>query len=368
VAFIEEGGTLPRVIVPAPSRIALVGTHPGGLPEPRLIASAADAAALAAESGADDTLGYAVSDFVAAGGRRVWVTAVPAGEPLGPALAALDALEDLGVIALSPAGSTGLTATDTRAAADYAASRRAVVLVAPAAPATGVDPGGSVGDDPAALVAALGLSPTQAGDVAAYGPWLLHPQNGAAAATTPIGVVAGLLDRTDRTRGLWTAPAGVEAAIPAGLAPQPRPDAATLASAGVNPIRIFPGRGAVLWGARTLGDGGDGQRYLSARRLVRHVERSLDRGLQWAAFEPNGEALWAQVRVLVADFLLGLWQAGALHGQQPSESFFVHCDRTTMIRNDIDSGRLVVLVGIAPLRPAEFVVLRIGVPTADTPA
>ena len=95
------------------------------------------------------------------------------------------------------------------------------------------------------------------------------------------------------------------------------------------------------------------------------LESSIDRGLQWAVFEPNNERLWVQVRRVVEDFLLSQWRAGALSGNRPEEAFFTRCDRTTMTQNDLDNGRLVCLVGVAPIRPAEFVIFRIGQWTAD---
>jgi phage tail sheath protein FI len=105
-------------------------------------------------------------------------------------------------------------------------------------------------------------------------------------------------------------------------------------------------------------------KYVSLRRYLAYLERSLDRGTQWAVFEPNGEALWANVRRTVEDFLLNEWERGSLLGAKPEQAYFVRCDRSTMTQNDLDNGRLVCLVGVAPLRPAEFVIFRIGQWTA----
>ena len=104
---------------------------------------------------------------------------------------------------------------------------------------------------------------------------------------------------------------------------------------------------------------------MNVRRLFLYLERSIDRGTQWAVFEPNGEALWALARREIETFLHGLWLNGALMGTTPGEAYFVRCDRTTMTQNDIDSGRLIALIGFAPVKPAEFVLFRIGQWTAD---
>ncbi len=106
-------------------------------------------------------------------------------------------------------------------------------------------------------------------------------------------------------------------------------------------------------------------KYVNLRRYLAYLEQSLETGTQWVVFEPNGEALWARVRSTVEDFLLNEWKSGALQGTSPAEAYFVHCDRTTMTQNDLDNGRLVCVVGVAPVKPAEFTVLCIGQWTAD---
>jgi phage tail sheath protein FI len=100
-------------------------------------------------------------------------------------------------------------------------------------------------------------------------------------------------------------------------------------------------------------------KYVNVRRLALFLERSIDEGTQWAAFEPNGEALWSEVRRSAEGFLFSLYRAGAFEGSRPEDAYFVRCDRTTMTQDDIDNGRLIILVGFAPVRPAEFIVLRI---------
>jgi phage tail sheath protein FI len=177
----------------------------------------------------------------------------------------------------------------------------------------------------------------------------------------PSGAVAGVYARFDAQHGVWKAPAGTEAVLlgverPAlSLTGQ---EAEMLTSQNVNALREFPGRaGTVVWGARTRSD--DDYRYVPVRRLALFLEASIDRGLEWVVFEPNGDSLWAKVRTSVQDFLLGLLRQGALVGRKPDEAFFVKCDRTTMTQSDIDQGVIKVLVGFAPLRPAEFLIIQI---------
>lgn len=123
-------------------------------------------------------------------------------------------------------------------------------------------------------------------------------------------------------------------------------------------LRHFPGRGHRIWGART--HSADGLlRYVPVRRLLTYLERSIQSGTSWAVYEPNGERLWSAVRDGISSFLIHAWRGGALVGASPREALFVRCDRTTMTQDDIDNGRLICEVGVAPLRPAEFVLFRI---------
>jgi phage tail sheath protein FI len=136
-----------------------------------------------------------------------------------------------------------------------------------------------------------------------------------------------------------------------------------VAAGGLRPLgsglRYFPLQGNVIWGARTSSQDSQWQ-YVNVRRQVLFIERSLGQQLQWVVFENNGPGLWARVISSVGGFLTSQWQSGSLHGKKRQEAFFVKCDNTTMTQNDIDDGRLVILVGFAPVRPAEFVVLQIA--------
>ena len=133
---------------------------------------------------------------------------------------------------------------------------------------------------------------------------------------------------------------------------------------GVNCLRYLPGRDLRVWGARTISSDPE-WKYVNVRRYMIYLEHTVDRGTQWAVFEPNGEALWANIRETVSSFLYNEWRSGALLGGSPEEAYFVRCDRSTMTQNDLDNGRLICLIGVAVLKPAEFVIFRIGQKTAD---
>jgi phage tail sheath protein FI len=133
---------------------------------------------------------------------------------------------------------------------------------------------------------------------------------------------------------------------------------------GVNVIRKFPGRGIRIWGARTLTSNAL-WKYVSVRRLFIFLERSIYEGTQWVAFEPNDERLWARVKDAIRLFLRSQWRSGALLGRAEEEAFFISCDRTTMSEDDILNGRLICEIGVAPVRPAEFVIFRIIQQTAE---
>ena len=195
------------------------------------------------------------------------------------------------------------------------------------------------------------------------------------AVVPPCGHVAGVLTKAAFASGPHLPPklAGhIADNHPCRVGPLDRPvtaaDAEWLAPRGVNVIRDFrnAGKGVLVWGARTMSSDPE-WKYVNVRRFFIFLEQSIDRGLQWVVFEPNHEATWMAVRTAVTNFLLAQWRNGAMVGSTPDDAFFVKCDRSTMTQDDIDNGRLVCLVGIAPLRPAEFVIFRIGQWTADRP-
>jgi phage tail sheath protein FI len=203
---------------------------------------------------------------------------------------------------------------------------------------------------------------------ALYYPWvrILDPITRREINLPPSGFVTGIYARNDITRAVYKAPAnevvnlalGFESMINKGQQDVLNPE-------GINCFRFFEGRGFRLWGARTTSSDPE-WKYVNLRRYFAYLEHSIDKGTQWAVFEPNGELLWANVRRTIEDFLFNEWQSGALLGDKPEKSFFVRCDRSTMTQNDLDNGRLVCLIGVVALRPAEYVIFRIGQATADS--
>lgn len=178
----------------------------------------------------------------------------------------------------------------------------------------------------------------------------------------PSGFIAGIYARTDDTRGVWKAPAGLEASVSGALGLQVTltdADQDTLNPASLNCLRQFPSTGAVVWGARTLSSDPE-WRYISVRRMALFLKESLRRGMQWAVFEPNDEPLWDQIRANIKAFMLGLFRQGAFQGATPDEAFRVTCDRTTNPQENVDAGIVTAQVAFAPLKPAEFVVIEIS--------
>lgn len=181
----------------------------------------------------------------------------------------------------------------------------------------------------------------------------------------PCGFVAGVYARIDSTRGVWKAPAGIEAAVSGAVGTEvPLTDGenGTLTPRGVNCIRTLPVYGTVVWGMRTLhgaDDRGSEWKYVPVRRLALFIEESLLRGTRWVVFEPNDEALWSQVRLNVGAFMHDLFRQGAFQGSSPQDAYFVKCDMETTTHDDINCGVVNIVVGFAPLKPAEFVVIRI---------
>jgi phage tail sheath protein FI len=200
-----------------------------------------------------------------------------------------------------------------------------------------------------------------------YTPWIVasEPESGTRRRMPPTGHVLGVYSRTDTERGVYKAPANevlrgaldLRFDINDNLQGQLNPR-------GVNAIRRFPGRGIRVWGARTLSSNGL-WKYVSVRRLFIFLERSIYEGTQWVVFEPNDPKLWARLTDTVRLFLRTQWREGALFGRTEGEAFFITCDRTTMTQDDILNGRLICEIGIAPVRPAEFVIFRVFQHTAE---
>ena len=205
---------------------------------------------------------------------------------------------------------------------------------------------------------------------AVYWPWIQvrHPSDNTMITIPPVGHVAGIFAHTDTTRGVHKAPANVvvQGALDLEFSVTAE-DQDLLNPRGVNVVRDFRGsnRGIRLWGARTMSSDPE-WKYVSVRRLAIYLRESIDKGTRWAVFEPNAPALWESIGKSIENFLHSVWRDGALQGAQPEQAFFVRCDHTTMTQDDIDSGRLICEIGIAPVKPAEFVILGIRQKTADS--
>jgi Bacteriophage tail sheath protein len=277
---------------------------------------------------------------------------------------ALDSVDLFNLLCIPPLSRDTDVAEDTWAqAADYCGTRRALLIIDPptdwssvSAAETGVN--------------ALRTTVGNAGAVnaAAYFPRLRMADplsENRLADFAPCGAVAGIIARIDATRGVWKAPAGIEAAF-SGVQEftykMTDGENGRLNPLGLNCLRSFPVAGNVVWGARSLA-GADRLasewKYLPVRRLALYIEESLYRGTQWAVFEPNDDPLWAQLRLNIGAFMQNLFRQGAFQGSSPREAYFVKCDHETTTQNDIDLGIVNVVVGFAPLKPAEFVIIKI---------
>lgn len=201
-----------------------------------------------------------------------------------------------------------------------------------------------------------------------YHPWLtvFSPLDKKNIQIPPSGSVTGIYARTDNTRGVHKAPANEVVSSCTGLDVQfNREEHDILNSAGVNLIRSIPGQGIRVWGARTAGSDSS-WKYVNMRRLFIFIEESIKESTNWVVFEPNDEFLWSRVQRTIEVFLTNLWRNGALAGTSPEEAFFVNIGRSTMTQDDIDNGRLIGLVGAAPVKPAEFVIFRLNQKTAES--
>ncbi len=280
------------------------------------------------------------------------------------ALAKADLFNLLCIPADTRGGDT--SATVYGSAMTYCVSRRAMLIVdSPAA--------WSANEETAAATAKAGLpdlnlSGTDARNAALYFPRVLQPdpnRDGQTDTFVPCGIIAGVMARTDTARGVWKAPAGLDASLNGiqGLNVNLNDaENGILNPLGINCLRFFPASGRVVWGARTLRGSdllADDYKYVPVRRLALYIEESLYRGTQWVVFEPNDEPLWAQIRLNVGAFMHGLFRQGAFQGQTPKDAYFVKCDKETTPQDQINLGIVNIVVGFAPLKPAEFVIIQL---------
>ncbi|MGN2250113.1 phage tail sheath family protein [Frateuria sp. GZRe14] len=236
---------------------------------------------------------------------------------------------------------------------------RRAFLIADSAETASLD---TLEDGPGDITAADAIN------AAFYFPWVIAAdplQQNRPRAFPPCGFVAGIYARTDATRGVWKAPAGSEASLSGALGVSTtltNDENGVLNPLAINCIRHFPVYGTVVWGARTLqgnDERGSEWKYIPVRRTALFIEESLYRGTQWVVFEPNDEPLWSQIRLNVGAFMQDLFRQGAFQGSTPQEAYFVKCDKETTTQNDINLGVVNIVVGFAPLKPAEFVVIQL---------
>jgi phage tail sheath protein FI len=308
-------------------------------------------------------LGYAVSHFFANGGQGAYVVRLASGDSGGSTATRgavmtgahlLDAVPIFNLLAV-PGEADPDTIAQLQA---YCAGRRAFLIVDSA---------------PGSTFATLQAGPdslmtgANAINSALYFPWLnaLDPQQNITRPFPPSGFVAGLYAATDASRGIWHAPAGASASLTGQSGPAldlTDSEAATLNAHAVNCVRHLAQIGTVVWGGRILG--GSDQvasewKYVPVRRLALYIESSLSDGIKWAAFEPNNERLWAELRSSIGSFMQTLFLQGAFQGTTPAQAYFVKCDAQNNPQSGIDQGVVNIVVGFAPLKPAEFVVIQI---------
>jgi phage tail sheath protein FI len=246
-------------------------------------------------------------------------------------------------------------------ALSYCVKRRAMLIVDPKAAWATVGAAQSG-------VPGMNLNGDMARNAAIYFPRIKQADSqlgGQVETFVPCGVIAGVMARTDSRRGVWKAPAGLDASLSgvAGLQlDMTDAENGLLNPLGINCLRTFPVHGRVVWGSRTMRGAdaaADEYKYVPVRRLALFLEESLYRGTQWVVFEPNDEPLWAQIRLNLGAFMHNLFRQGAFQGTAPRDAYFVKCDKETTTQNDINLGIVNIVVGFAPLKPAEFVIIKL---------
>jgi phage tail sheath protein FI len=331
----------------------------------------------APEKSVSTPLSHAVYGFFLNGGRRCYVVNVGKGQPITGTRAGLEVLETIDEVAIVAApGYSDVASHDALLSHCENLKDRVAILDSPVTvkdidelTLVGSVPSLSDSPDAAGKKAprpAKGLRPrlSERGYGAFYFPWItvrdpLSTKD--MVDVPPSGHLAGIYARTDAVRGVHKAPANepVRGALNVTYRVTSQ-EQGVLNPSGVNCIRWFPREGVLVWGARTVADGSSEWRYLNVRRLFNMIEESIVQSTRWVVFEPNDMALWKSIRRDVGAFLTLVWRDGALMGATPEEAFFVKCDAETNPPEVIDAGQVVIVIGIAPVKPAEFIVFRIG--------
>lgn len=293
--------------------------------------------------GEDKYLPYSVEGFFLNGGKRCYVCKVTDYD-FTLALAKLEAIEEVSIVY---APNVQAVAGLADALVDHCERLRNRFAI--------ID---SVKEQNPSSVA----KPRDSSFAALYYPWIYVKENGIGQSclVPPGGHVAGIYARTDIEIGVNKTPANqiVRGAVDLELSMKSYQQE-SLNLQGINSIRNFTGRGIIIWGARTLSSDPT-KKYVNVCRLMIYLEQSIKKGTAWAVFEPNNEATWAKVKTAIENFLMQTWRNGMLIGNSQQEAYFVKCDRTTITQSDLDNGRINVLIGIAPTKPAEFIILRIS--------
>lgn len=362
--YVEESPAGVRPIAGVPTSIAAFVGHAvaGPVNDPARVFSLTEFERMFGSEESD--LHQAIRLFFANGGSAAFVVGAAAEDLLpipaelerartdGTGLFALDAVDMFNIL-LAPGQSDPLIHA---AMAKYAKERRAFAILD--LPATADTP--TLAEQWFSENDLLG-SP----NAATYFPGLqVQDSTGGKRSCSSSGAIAGVYARTDIARGVWKAPAGMEAVLRGAIDlgyPMSSAESDRLNSIGINPLRTLD-QDLIVWGARTL-DGANSRasewKYVPVRRLALFIEESIDRGTQWVVFEPNDEPLWARIRLNVETFMHSLFRQGAFQGATPRDAYFVKCDRTTITQSDIDMGVVNIVVGFAPLKPAEFVIVTI---------
>ncbi|MEO8078582.1 MAG: phage tail sheath C-terminal domain-containing protein [Acidobacteriota bacterium] len=332
----------------------------------------------APEKSVSTPLSHAVYGFFLNGGGRCYVVNVGRGQPITGTRAGLEVLETIDEVAIVAApGYSDVASHDALLSHCENMKDRVAILDSPAT-VKDIDELTMVGSVPSpssdssepgakkAARPARGLRPrlSERGYGAFYFPWItvrdpLSTKD--MVDVPPSGHLAGIYARTDAVRGVHKAPANepVRGALNVTYRVTSQ-EQGVLNPSGVNCIRWFPREGVLVWGARTVADGSSEWRYLNVRRLFNMIEESIVQSTRWVVFEPNDMSLWKSIRRDVGAFLTLVWRDGALMGATPDEAFFVKCDAETNPPEVIDAGQVVIVIGIAPVKPAEFIVFRIG--------
>lgn len=380
--YIEEisGGTRPIAAV-GTSTAAFLGVAPAAgkhLNEPVAVSNWSQFVREFVDEDSPSTdLARAVFGFFNNGGSRCYVVNVGKGNPIAgderrrAGISALETVDEAKIIAAP--GYTDILSYEALISHCEKMKNRFAILDSPVR-VDNLDALKKVGTVGAAgssqeeeemhgAAAANALRPRQTDCAAFYFPWIAARDplsSGAIVKTPPSGHLAGVYARTDATRGVHKAPANEPIRGALDLCYKvTREEQGELNAAGVNCIRIFPDAGIRVWGARTLSAEADQWRYISVRRLFNMIEESIERGTSWTVFESNDSRTWKSIERDIRAFLTLIWRDGALKGDTPEKAFFVKCDEETNPPEVIDAGRLVTEIGIAPVKPAEFIIFRI---------